>query len=529
MQKKKIIITIFFIFGLSVFSEASDYDDVLDLVNNERYLLAEDKLIKLLTKEPDNIKYLNTLSDIYISQNKFDMASAICLRILEEKPDDYEIVLKLSRIYSWTGKYEDSIEYYDRAIKLDSKNITPNIEKARVLGWWGKNKKAFSEYMNVYQKFPQKWIKYEAEGKKKLWQGRLRSAINYFEESLDIKPDNDEVLFDLAQSYSIVGDHEKANNYYTRLLAANPYHTAGEKSRDKNQINLNALSIDGGFNYWDAKSFERNVDVQLKSMYLAVSKRFKSLSFGANCSRENFTFSDYEDLEQNSVGLSINYNKPLVYGFGTGFTTRIIDSNKVPNRESYYVYLWYKLLDNMNLNINYTKNNMLLNYRNLLNDLNDISSLMNVEYQLNESLVFGGRFKLGKIDDGNRYGTSGIYSKYVIFKQPRNLYTLFEAENIRYENPSNDYFAPDNYSTFSTLIGFRHDIGKDGQYYGANRIYYDLKYKIIWDSNDEIASQPSAELYFDINHRLNLIFNYLMTESNYYDDNLFFTQFRYIF
>ncbi|MFC1693103.1 tetratricopeptide repeat protein [Candidatus Latescibacterota bacterium] len=437
--------------------------------------------------------------------------------------------MKLSRIYSWTGKFKDSVTYYDRTIKLNRENITASIEKARVLGWWGKNKHALTVYMDTFQEHPENWIKWEAEGKRRLWRGKLRSAIRCFEESLTDKPDNDEVLFDIAQSYSFVGDNEKAKTYYTRLLSANPYHTAGIKSQKKNLINVNALSLGGGFTYWDAKSFERNVNVQLESEYLTVSKKYQRITLGANCSRENFKFDDYNDMEQLSAGFSGGYDKPLVYGFGAGFTSRRIENNDVSGRDSYYVYVWYKVLENVNVNMNYVKNNMILNYRNVLNDLNDISSLMNIEYQLNESLVLGSRIKGAKINDGNRYRTSSIYSRYVIFKQPRNLYTLLEAENMRYENQSQEYFAPDNYSAFFAQLGFRHDIGRDGQYYGANRIYYDVRYKVVWDSNDEIASQPSVEVYVDINHRLNLMFNYSLTESNYYDDTVCSLQGRYLF
>ena len=525
---RKILITIFVFFTTVVASEAENYNDILDLINNHNYSLAEKKLIELLLIEPSNITYLTTLSDVYISQNKFQKAKELCIEILEKQPYNYSNILKLSQINSWMGKFKDSVKYYSKAIDIEKSDITPYIEKARVLGWWGKSEKAIRAYMDVYHKIPEEWIKYEAEGKKKLWNGRLHSAIHYFEKSLNNKPDNNEILFDIAQIYSYAEDFKRADKYYSRLLDVNPYHTAGVKSQRKNQIYQNAYSINNGLNYWGAKSLERNTDVKVTSMYLNVSKRFERIVLGTNFSRENYRFSKYKDLEQNSVGVSLSYQKLLVFGIGAGLTTRNLINNEI-NRESYYVYLWYKIFDSINLNANFTKSNMINNYRNIINNLNDTSNLLKIEYQAKEFLIVGGNIKLSEISDDNSYRTTGIYSKYLITKQPRNLYTMLEAENIRYEKKSNDYFAPSNYSTISTLIGFRHDIGKEGQYYGANKIYYELKYKIIYDSNNETSNQPSAELYSDINNKFNIGLKYLMTESNYYDDNVAYAQLKYIF
>ena len=285
MVVRKIVITLLTFFTMVEVSEAENYNGIMDLINNHHYSLAEKKLTELLLTEPSNITYLTTLSDVYISQNEFDKAREICSKILEEQPNDYSIILKLSRINSWMGKFKDSVKYYSKAIDIKKNDITPFIEKARVFGWWGKSEKAISAYMSVYQKFPEEWIKFEAEGKKKLWNGRMHSAIQYFEKSLGNKSDNNEILFDIAQIYSYAEDYERADKYYSKLLDVNPYHTAGVNSQRKNQIQLNAFSINNGLNYWDAQSLERNTDVKVTSMYLNVHKRFKSISQSTKFSR----------------------------------------------------------------------------------------------------------------------------------------------------------------------------------------------------------------------------------------------------
>ncbi len=525
---KSLLLFLVIVVVITPVASAENSDTLLLLMSNGQYSQAEVLSQELLSDDPDNLKILQILCDAHIAQNKFSQAQNTCLRILEISPGDHEVLLKIARLYSWTGDFAASVMFYDMAIDIAKNDIAPGIEKARVLGWSGKYAAAQRAYREVYRHFPEPWVHEEAAGKENLRKGRLKKAIGHFENALREKPENEEVLFDLAQIYSYGGGNPKADAYYAELLTYNPFHSAADQSRKKNHIDMTAVRLNGGMNMWSAESMERNTDVRVVSSHATASKRISNLTVSADMSREDFAFSKHAGLEQNSIGLSFDFRNPLRFGYGGGYAFRDIFTKDI-TRQSFYLYGWGKLFDRINLNATVAQNNMIHNHGSILSDLNERSAALNIEYPANDIFSAGGRYRAGYLSDDNSFMTGGLYSRYVIIKPPRNVYALLEIENSRYKSPSNNYFAPQNYSTFTTYIGFLHDIGRGGNYYGANRIYYDIKCRMTWDSEKKTALQPSLELSMDITRRMHLLIDCSKTESSYYDDFSLSTRLRYYY
>ncbi|OGS20104.1 MAG: hypothetical protein A2252_11155 [Elusimicrobia bacterium RIFOXYA2_FULL_39_19] len=507
-------------FPVSCFALETDPVVIYNLLKDKKYTQAKESVTALIEKQPANAYYYQILSDIYILQNKFDDAVLTCYKMLDYEPANVYATINLAHIYSWTGRFKNSLEYYDKIIALDPENLDYRLEKCRVLAWSGAQKTSLDLYFETFKRFRFEWIYDEMKAKEFLWNRDIKNAIFYYKKSIASNGANTETLFDLAQLYSYLGMHAEAVPYYEKLLAVNPYHSAGIKSRNRNTAALEKIKLSAGYNTRNADSAERLTDAAISTVFLSVEKKVHNIyTLGFTHSRNNYVFFDSTGPADNSISFSFAFKPGYMYGMGLRAGQLNYDT-KINPRNSYEAFFWFKTLQNLDTLILYKKENLLNNSTAILSDYNAVSALLKLTYDMDKHFLFNAEYKNGEIDkDKNSFTTAALEAKYTLFPAPACLYFTARAENQKYSSVSSVYFAPSNYNTISALAGFKHNLGKDGLYYGAKDIYYELTYKITADNNNQSAVNPSLGLYADLAQNLNLKISHSITDSPYYKDN----------
>ena len=140
----------------------------------------------------------------------------------------------------------------------------------------------------------------------------------------------------------------------------------------------------------------------------------------------------------------------------------------------------------------------------------------------------GGRLarRQGAIEQFEIYGAD---ARLMYDEEPAAFYSVLRYEHQRYNRRSGQYFAPKHYNTWSFTQAFKKNIGGEGQYYGADDMYYELKCTVTSDESVYLSVRPSAAVYRDFSNRLNLKAGWSLTSSHYYRDNYYFVHAGLIF
>jgi tetratricopeptide (TPR) repeat protein len=484
------------------------------------FIQAEEETVALLENAPNNLEYRKLLARIYISQGRFEDAKNSSLTVLYYDPQDIEFNLIMARIHSWMMEYDDSIGYYDKCLELEPADLTCWIEKARVLGWANRYKKSLAEYEAIYDAYKQEWIHYEMLGKKALWNHRIEKAIENFELSLNDKADNEEVLMHLGQIYSYSAMYDTAVPYYAKVKDVSPYNTSAQQSDDKNTIRRDDFHLRVGVNRWKADSDDRQTQVSNIVPFVSLSKYIaKYLMLTVGATRGFYTYSSSPDIKQTGASVNLDYAKGFYHGLGAGY--EFTDFDKGDSHHNYNVYGWFRFLDRFIASMSYRQENVITNFNNIVSGLQTKYALARLVYDANKTFMFGADYMFGSYTDGNSFGVLGGDIQITYTQSPTRLYTIFRAENWNYSKASVNYFAPGTYNEYSGLIGFRHDIAKNGLYYGAKEIYYDIQMRFGLNSNEETSYSPRFMFHADFSNHVYIEGYASLYESVFYSDHTF--------
>ncbi|HUT85737.1 MAG TPA: hypothetical protein VMW66_02745 [Elusimicrobiales bacterium] len=517
-MKYKIVIT-FLIMGVGISSiYGASLENATKLYEQGFFKQAEMEAVTLVEASPQNMEYRKLLARIYISQGRFEDAKNSSLSVLLYEPADLEFNLILARIHSWTMEYDKSIDYYDRCFALAPEDIVCQIEKARVLDWAGRQKDSLAEYENVYKKFDQKWIYYEMLGKKALWNHRIEEAIENFELSLDDNEDNEEVLMYLGQLYSYSTMYDEAVPYYEKVGKVSPYNVSALESSEKNQIRRDDFHLRLGVMRWQADSDDRETRVSNLTPYASLSKYVaKNLMLTITGSRGFYYYTVTPDVKETGLSARADYQKGFYYGFGAEY--QFLDFDKGDSHHNYSAYAWGRLLDRFILSASYMQENVISNYQNVVSGLQTKSARVRAEYDANKTFLFGADYTFGSYTDNNDFGILGADVQVTFTQSPRSLYTIFRVEDWDYRRVSVNYFSPGSYTEYSGLIGFKHDIAKNGFYYGAKEIYYDIQFRFGLNSNAETSYSPRFMFHVDFSPHIYIEGFASLYESVFYSDH----------
>jgi hypothetical protein len=107
--------------------------DIIKLVNDKNYTLAEPILVKIIEVYPDNVWALTALGIVYRSTNRPHAAEACYTRALALKPDNPEVLSNYGNLLLDMDRIEEALQCSERAVELtpDSLVFRKNLAVAQ--------------------------------------------------------------------------------------------------------------------------------------------------------------------------------------------------------------------------------------------------------------------------------------------------------------------------------------------------------------------------------------------------------------
>jgi len=472
---------------------------------------------------------LKLLAESQLAQGRLKEASVSFAQVAELSHQDKDSLRKLARLYSWTNRLNEAVAAYDAVIALDPADFSAVVEKARVLGWDRRYAEASLAYKAAFEASKQAWIDEERQGKESMWDRRPAAGLVHLKKAAELNDGDTEALLDLAQFYSDAGEYELAQPYYDRLLKAAPYNTAAIRSSRKNTVYRDSFRLSAGVDLLDARSPERATGVRYLNYSAAVSKRLdRNFTLAGSGSAGRYSFKGTPSLDERGAGVSLAYGAGFEGGASASYTRKAYVQN-IGARENYAISGWKKVLETFSVSASAVKENLINNYANVRDSRDVLYGKTRADWDASGAVRGGADWRAGKVNDGNKFEIYGADARLAYDEAPAAFYSVLRYEHQRYNRHSAQYFAPKAYNTYSFTQVLKKNIGKEGLYYGADDLYYEIKCSVVYDESAHLSLQPAAAVYMDFSSRLNLKAGWSVTASHYYRDNYYFVNAAWIF
>ena len=96
---------------------------VLEFIKKEDFKGAEELLIDLIEKEPENRSFLRSLGIVYFNLKKYEKASSYFKKLIELNEDDFDSIYNLGVCFQYSEDNENALKYYKKAIELRPNNV----------------------------------------------------------------------------------------------------------------------------------------------------------------------------------------------------------------------------------------------------------------------------------------------------------------------------------------------------------------------------------------------------------------------
>jgi tetratricopeptide (TPR) repeat protein len=173
--------------------------------------------------DPNNSDMYVVVSDIYLLMQYFDNAEEMLERAIALDNKNNEAYLKLGGLYCGQGNYAQSEKILIKAIQLQSHNPKAYFILARNFQDKGDTVSAIRSYLVAAEQDPDYFEAYLELGVLYHYKHN-RLAIDYYNNALNVQPNNVHVLYDLAMFYQETEDYDKALEKYRMILQIEPNH-----------------------------------------------------------------------------------------------------------------------------------------------------------------------------------------------------------------------------------------------------------------------------------------------------------------
>jgi tetratricopeptide (TPR) repeat protein len=192
------------------------------------------KLARLGYISPDTGKVSSEgeslLSDInkagvLIERKQYDQAEKILLDVTKREPKLSVAWGNLARIYREKGDKKKEVEAYTNMLDTaatEQDAVSAVNGAARALFEMGKSERALGLLNQALKQYPESYELNAATGKIYLAAGQYRNAVKHFEKVLSKKPEEVEILNQIALAYFNLGDETKASQYWNKSFKIKP-------------------------------------------------------------------------------------------------------------------------------------------------------------------------------------------------------------------------------------------------------------------------------------------------------------------
>jgi tetratricopeptide (TPR) repeat protein len=467
------------------------------------YEKAIDMYGQQLEKEPGNIKARIALADTLSWMQKYDESIAEYKKVLEIDPANLEAKEKLAGVLSWDKRYDESIALYDEILK-EKEDIGIWRQKARVLGWAKQHGKAIKEYQKILDKQDDKLTELEMKAKKAYWTGRVKTAIDYYDQLIELDPKNVEAMFDLAQIYSYQSMWEQAEREYENILDISPTHFRAKEGLRKTELISKHISLKSAYRFFEADSTSRDTDIR-KHQFLStleVPLGYK-MKMDIDYELTGRSFADFHDIIENKGRVKITYlNGPdwqanAYYGL-IGYNKDIDELTHLFGGN-----LTFRVLDLGTFSSSYDRERLENTSEVIRRHFHRDNLLERLNIDVTERLKIAMDYIYSHYSDGNYKNEPGFDILYYLSIDPMRLTVKYRYFYREFNKKVSEYFSPKGFSTNIFALNWRHYLNKEEIFFGADDLYYDLDYTVTIDSLEIVGHTFSWEFNWDLNKRLN--------------------------
>lgn len=189
--------------------------------DNEEFNEALKDIYTALEIDSTYAEYYVTLADVYLGMGKMQVCIESLDKALELDAENIRAYIKLAEINIVFHKYKEALENIDKALKIDELEAKAYflrgvvlIENNDTIRGIRNFQKAIDVDQDYFDAHLQLGMLY-ADKKNKL-------AVDYFNNALNIDPNNREVSYYLALFYQETGKYEMATQIYNSILDREP-------------------------------------------------------------------------------------------------------------------------------------------------------------------------------------------------------------------------------------------------------------------------------------------------------------------
>jgi tetratricopeptide (TPR) repeat protein len=185
--------------------------------------------------EPDTISYvLMSLASTWLLTEQYEDGIAFFSEYLSRYPDDSAAYCGRAEALWYTGRLQEAIRDYSQALELKPSDISSLSGRGQVLAEVGENGRAVEDLnlallnLKTVSKPDSSWDKWYEQIEAFVHNGRAFAlaglgesgpAMDEFEVSIRLSPENARVYHNRAQVYDRAGSRQKASEDYQKALA----------------------------------------------------------------------------------------------------------------------------------------------------------------------------------------------------------------------------------------------------------------------------------------------------------------------
>lgn len=162
---------------------------------------------------------------VLIERKKYDEAEKLLLDVVKREQSLSSAWYSLASIYRVKGDKKKEVEAYISMLKTaqtETDIVMAVNGGARVLHELGKTDRAIALMTDALKTYPESYEMNAAAGKIYLAAGQYRNAIKHFDKVLNKKPDEVDILNQIALAYFNLGDEKTASQYWNKSFKLKP-------------------------------------------------------------------------------------------------------------------------------------------------------------------------------------------------------------------------------------------------------------------------------------------------------------------
>ncbi|NOX88377.1 MAG: tetratricopeptide repeat protein [Calditrichaeota bacterium] len=194
----------------------------MDLLLQNKYDQAVQKLTTLIADDPQNVRAYRLLGAAYQSLRQYDKAAEAFSKALELDPADVRIGVALGKALFQAGRYPAAEKALLKALQSDSANISARIQLARLYFQQGKYRLALPVYRSLIRENPVNSYFLKQAGKCAAKLGNHKSAVRYLEKALKLNTEDLEIYILLFNQFKKQEDWESVLPVVNTGLAVYP-------------------------------------------------------------------------------------------------------------------------------------------------------------------------------------------------------------------------------------------------------------------------------------------------------------------